>query len=66
MIMVKKENLFWLLFGIVVAFGIQVLYDGIWEYPYLTLKFWYGLVIEAVLIVGLIIYDLTIMGGDQR
>ncbi len=64
--MVKREDFFWLLLGIVVAFGIQVLYDGVWEYPDLTRKFWYGLVIEAVLLVGLILYDLTIMGGDQK
>jgi hypothetical protein len=42
-IMMKKENLFWLLVGIVVAFGIQVLYEGAGEYPDLTRKFWYGL-----------------------
>ena len=62
----KKENIFWLLFGIVVAFGVQVLYDAIWDYPDLTLKFWYGLIMEAVLLFGLIFYDLTFMGGDKR
>jgi len=57
---VTKKDFFWILWGIGVAFGIQVLYDGAGEYPNLTQKFWYGLVIEAVLLIGLFLYGLIV------
>lgn len=55
-----KDEFFWLLWGIGVAFGLQVLYDGAGEYPNLTQKFWYGLLIEAVYLIGLSFYGLVV------
>jgi hypothetical protein len=47
---------FWfILWGIFIAFGLQVLYDGIGECPHYTRKFWGGLSVEIVFLIILIL-----------
>lgn len=57
----KDTNFFWILWGIGLAFGVQVLYDGVGVYSNPTSKFYYGLLIEAVLLIGLYLYGFTIV-----
>jgi len=45
---VKKSDFWWLLWGTLIAFGLQVLYDGLGQIPNFTNQFWYGLGIEAI------------------
>lgn len=54
----KSEDFWWLLWGIGFAFGFQVLYDGIGEFPNLTQKFWGGAIIEAIFWIGVFLYGL--------
>jgi hypothetical protein len=57
----NREDGYWLLFGIVIAFALQVFYDGIGEYPNLTQKFYGGFIIDLILIVGLyLLYGLMV------
>jgi len=51
----KKEDFYWLLWGILVAFSLQVFYDGIGEYPKITQKFLGGFILDLILLVGLFI-----------
>lgn len=57
----KKENFWWLLWGVGIAFGLQVLYDGLGKFPDLTQKFWYGLIMEAIYLLALFLYGLFIL-----
>ncbi len=52
----KKEEIWWIVWGIALAFGFQVLYDAIGEYPNITPKVIGGLVIEFVSLVALFLY----------
>jgi hypothetical protein len=52
----KKEDFWFLLWGIAVGFSLQVLYDGFGEYPSYTLKFLGGAFIEIVFLAGLLLY----------
>jgi hypothetical protein len=44
-----KEEFWWLLWGIILAFSLQVLYDGLGIYFNQFVKFWGGLIIEGFL-----------------
>jgi hypothetical protein len=48
-----KKDFWWILWGILVAFGLQVLYDIAGDYPQFTGKAQFGLAIEAIFLVGL-------------
>jgi hypothetical protein len=44
-----KVEIMWIVWGILVSFGMQVLYDGIGELPNLSQKFYGGFIMEVVL-----------------
>lgn len=53
---------FWfILWGIWLSFGLQVIYDGIGEYPNLTRKFWRGLLVVIVVLIILILGAISIV-----
>jgi hypothetical protein len=52
----SARDLWVILWGIYVAFGLQVLYDGIGEYPNYSQKFWGGLTMEIVSFALLFLY----------
>jgi hypothetical protein len=49
----KREEFWWILWGVGFAFLVQVLYDIAGEYPNLSQKSWYGLLIAAIFLIGL-------------
>ena len=47
---------FWfILWGILIAFLLQVIYDGLGAYPHLGRKFWFGLLLTEALSIGLLL-----------
>lgn len=62
----KKYDLGWVLWGILIAFGLQVFYDGIGDFPNCSQKFWGGLIIEAVSFSLLFLYASIIKKDNQE
>lgn len=56
----KESDFWWLMWGILIAFGLQVLYDGLGQMPNFTNKFWYGLGIEAISLILLFVWGTTL------
>ncbi len=48
--------------GIALAFFLQVLYDGLGDYPHVTPKFWIGLSMVSILSLFVAIYLLLNLG----
>lgn len=47
---------FWfILWGIFIGFGLQVIYDGISEYPHISRKLWGGILMLCILLDALLI-----------
>lgn len=58
-------DLWFIFWGILAAFCLQVIYDGIGEYPNVTRKFWFGLLlVEAFLIILVIMANLLGIYGS--
>jgi len=55
----NEEDFWWVLWGIGFSFSLQVLYDGLGIWPHLTQKFWYGLIMVAILWIGIFLYGLA-------
>ena len=65
-IMMKKEDFWWILWGIGMAFSLQVLYDGLCEYPNLSQKFWFGLSMSAISWILIFLYGPRTREGHDR
>ena len=53
----KKGDFWWLLWGIGMSFALQVLYDGLGEWPNLPLNFWFGLIMVAISWICIFLYN---------
>ena len=52
----SSESLFWILWGIAVSFGMQVVWYEVEIFPNLDQRFWGGIIIEFVLVVFLLVF----------
>ncbi len=62
----KKEDFWWILWGIGMTFSLQVLYDGLGEYPNLSQKFWWGLIVLAISWILIFLYGPRAREGYDR
>jgi hypothetical protein len=62
----NQEDYIWLLWGIGFSFALQVIYDGIGEFPKLTQKYWGGIVIAFVYGVVLFLYMRHVKGSRNK
>lgn len=64
--MIKKEDFWWILWGIGMTFSMQLVYDGLGEYPNLSQKFWWGLIIGAISWILIFLYGARVLEGHDR
>jgi surface polysaccharide O-acyltransferase-like enzyme len=60
------KELFWLFWGIALAFGFQVVYDEAGEYPEYPHKFYFGLGLEILFLIVLILWVFKIRKRDAE
>jgi hypothetical protein len=62
----KEEEIWWILWGVGIAFILQVLYDGLGDVPHISTKFWAGIIIGFLYIIALIISGIIIKKRAPR